>query len=49
MREECEKMIEILARGSGYLLGSTTELNNPVPLQNFQAMIETARASKPIM
>jgi len=49
VREECERMIEILARGSGYLLGSTTELNNPVPLQNFQAMIETAWANKPNM
>ena len=39
---ETRKLIEIA--GPGVLVGSTTELHNDVPLENFQAMADTVRS-----
>lgn len=41
VREACEQAIRDTG-GIGYLMGSTTELHNAVPLENFRAMVETA-------
>jgi uroporphyrinogen decarboxylase len=39
---ETRKLIEVA--GPGVLVGSTTELHNDVPLENFKAMADTVRS-----
>ena len=41
VREACEQAIRDTG-GIGFLMGSSTELHNAVPLENFHAMVETA-------
>ena len=41
VREATRQALRIAAPGSGYILGSTTELNNAIPSQNIIAMWET--------
>ena len=42
VRAGTRQALRIAAPGSGYVLGSTTELNNAIPAQNIIAMWETA-------
>jgi len=44
VRAACEQAIRDTG-GIGFLMGSTTELHNAVPLENFRAMVETARST----
>jgi uroporphyrinogen decarboxylase len=41
VRSVCEQAIRD-TKGIGFLIGSTTELINTVPIENFRAMVETA-------
>jgi len=43
VREEVRQIIERVGRGGRFLIGSTTELGNDIPLENILAMIEVIR------
>lgn len=45
VRAACEEAIRD-TRGLGFLMGSTTELHNAVPVKNFRAMVEVAWNTK---
>ena len=43
VKEAVIQAIEDAAQGSGYFLGSTTELHNAIPGKNIVTMIETVK------